>query len=994
MSELYLPPTPNWFIAKSLDIHNNYVALSVMGSIYFIDSSFKTYYGCIKNAHSKRINSLVFNRAKDLTILASCSEDNEVKIWNPLNLSLLTSHQCHQNTPTCLDWLQIDSKFVISGDCKGNIFKWNIDTNYHCRYFPENRQITQLKSSPNKPIIAVGYKHGSVVLLNIESDQMKILFKLKHHEDAINCICWFPLSDSNDINFDDINDLSMVLCTSSEDKTIRLWSCENGNELKCFQAPKSGLSSIKKDFKSQAKINFTPLCWPKSRFLVSSAYNGELMYIDLKNNDQKWISFSVSKPDKAHKKIIYDISMLNNNLILTSSLDKQLSIWNLDNFTQEITISTLNGYVYSIISSPMDPNMYALACGDSSIKLFNENQHEKCVKSFSNNIKSEVTQIAWHPSKENLIGFGTKDGKVGIMDVLSTNKHAVYVYSDYNQSVYTLVWAPLIFQEQKSSSFQLALFSVADGKIMQHNIKISNLSQTESIELYKELNLSKDSSGLTEISISNQNNNELYFAIGKFDGSIELFKQKDIQTLKLCTFLNHNKLITVMKWNKNGSLLASGSNDHNIMIIDFNEVLNSDQLNENLNLIGKYKFKLSGHKERITGLCWNNHSENLLASCSYDSTVQVWNVNDGSPIANYRMHSDKILTCLFSNNNPNLVYSGGEDYSLHQWKVDKQLEKFPPEELQILVGKKKKQFYKKINRQSKAETNQEKTVSEDETNINQQVEEYELDKHEPVQKQASTNKTISIKDGKSLFQLSSKSNRGLSNKALRDCLILFEKLYSNENKNDELVDFKFDKENLNLCLFGNRKSTLELVKLEEKHLKEIGSDKWWIFDIWKGNIGKIMNESKDKLNDFFMALYQTSISSLKDQSLTINYIEQLVQTGDYQKAALYAVVLNIPKSIEIYLLSNQYLCALCIAQLRLSFLNKSLFKQVLQKYAHYSAQNGDYETSVLCYIRLRDLEQASKVLTRRIIQNEEQRKLVDKLLKAFSQYDSTIQINI
>jgi tetratricopeptide (TPR) repeat protein len=144
-----------------------------------------------------------------------------------------------------------------------------------------------------------------------------------------------------------------------------------------------------------------------------------------------------------------------------------------------------------------------------------------------------------------------------------------------------------------------------------------------------------------------------------------------------------------------------------------------------------------------------------------------------------------------------------------------------------------------------------------------------------------------------------------------------------------------------------------------------------------------------------MNLKIKSISSFKDHSITFDYIEQLIQSGDYQKAALYSMALfNIPKAIEIYLQSNQYLCALCVAQLRLSFLNKSLFEQVLQKYANYLAQNGDYETSVLCYIRLRDLKQASKVLTRRIIQNEEQRELVDKLLKLLSQYDSTIQINI
>lgn len=60
--------------------------------------------------------------------------------------------------------------------------------------------------------------------------------------------------------------------------------------------------------------------------------------------------------------------------------------------------------------------------GDSSIKLFTEKPDLKCTKVFNNNIKTEVTQVSWHPSKENLVAFGTKDGKVGLADIMAANK--------------------------------------------------------------------------------------------------------------------------------------------------------------------------------------------------------------------------------------------------------------------------------------------------------------------------------------------------------------------------------------------------------------------------------------------------------------------------------------------------------------------------------------------------------------------------------------------
>ena len=72
-SELYFVPTPNWFISRPLDIStspsndsNGLLALSVIGSIYFLDYKFRQYHFCINNAHLKRINSVVFSKSNSL----------------------------------------------------------------------------------------------------------------------------------------------------------------------------------------------------------------------------------------------------------------------------------------------------------------------------------------------------------------------------------------------------------------------------------------------------------------------------------------------------------------------------------------------------------------------------------------------------------------------------------------------------------------------------------------------------------------------------------------------------------------------------------------------------------------------------------------------------------------------------------------------------------------------------------------------------------------
>jgi hypothetical protein len=254
-----------------------------------------------------------------------------------------------------------------------------------------------------------------------------------------------------------------------------------------------------------------------------------------------------------------------------------------------------------------------------------------------------------------------------------TFRSAQYIFTQYNQSIYTLFWNEnLISLDENKQSSNYCLYSVSDGKIMQHNINLStgglnlsnlNTDTVKSVDFYREIiHLTNDNNndntdiengdslsatnkkefehGITEFSVLKidvnvESKSGYYFLIGKYDGSIELFMIDRQKVMKICTFFNHQKLITRLKFNKTiyksdqtDLLLASGSNDTNVIIIDFQSLIQElDQkmkANESVKLFSKYKHKLVGHKDRITGLSWSiNFNSNLLASCSYDSTVQV-----------------------------------------------------------------------------------------------------------------------------------------------------------------------------------------------------------------------------------------------------------------------------------------------------------------------------------------------------------------------------------
>jgi hypothetical protein len=251
---------------------------------------------------------------------------------------------------------------------------------------------------------------------------------------------------------------------------------------------------------------------------------------------------------------------------------------------------------------------------------------------------------------------------------------------------------------------------------------------------------------------------------------------------------------------------------------------------------------------------------------------------------------------------------------------------------------------------------------------------------------------------KSLFVLSSHGSKSPKLK-LKDCLTLFEVLYEKEpeirTKLDELIqtkqfesikkfEFNFDlykldyetnSEKISLAIFLNRLATIRMLLCEEAELKRQGYEKYWIFDVWRGNLTKLVNEmdSKKALNDFLVLLHQLAIDPSESRSSLVNsYIQQMQKGGLEQinKSVLIALAsYNIEQAIHIYISQNMFPYALCLAQVRLGP-NNQLFYEVLESYASFSAHNGDYESAAMCFIRLSDFENAFKILNRRDAKND------------------------
>jgi len=78
----------------------------------------------------------------------------------------------------------------------------------------------------------------------------------------------------------------------------------------------------------------------------------------------------------------------------------------------------------------------------------------------------------------------------------------------------------------------------------------------------------------------------------------------------------HSNSVMALKWNSAGSLLATGGRDNTVFIWDA--------------YLGTIKQRLKSHKDTIYSIAWIN--QNMLASCSKDKEVQIWNVGEKNPI--------------------------------------------------------------------------------------------------------------------------------------------------------------------------------------------------------------------------------------------------------------------------------------------------------------------------------------------------------------------------
>ena len=354
------------------------------------------------DGHSEAVLIVCFS--PDSCILATGGGDKEVRLWDIHTLTPTDVLKGHNGWVQVLSWSP-DGAYLVSGSRDGALLCWSHGedyTNFKSKSFRAHSDyVTQVSWEPlHRNESCCRFVSASKdTTLKVWHAQLGLQQTLSAHQACVTCVKWGGEGR---------------IYSSSQDKTIIVWSAEDG-------APLSTLRG------HAHWVNFIAL--NTDVVLRTGAFDHE---------ERKFATKAESKEYalKRYQAVISRAGCTGERLV-SGSDDNTLFLWNPEQATKPIAqLTGHQGVVFHVQFSP-DGSLMASCGADKSVKLWNA-ADGKFVTTFRGHV-APVYHIAWSSDSRMLIS-ASRDSTLKLWSV--AKKNMVEDLSGHSDEIFSVDWSP------------------------------------------------------------------------------------------------------------------------------------------------------------------------------------------------------------------------------------------------------------------------------------------------------------------------------------------------------------------------------------------------------------------------------------------------------------------------------------------------------------------------------------------------------------------------
>lgn len=782
-----------------------------------------------------------------------------------------------------------------------------------------------------------------------------------------------------------------LLASISKDGAICIWKVGGNGKLERKFLPQNKNSKRKYD---KGDKGYECIFWLSPSILLSSSVGYKVVRWNLLeakspvpklvHHDHNDLIFSIACTKKIYPSS--DLTTWDNvekDFVWTYSRDRYLLKTSLgSDKTVVASYATIGGVVASIISSPIDPCRIAICASYGKIWDLSR-PHLKNVVMSKIPLKTgdAFSSMAWHPEKENCLGFGSNRGKIGLFNTNALNQPSVMLPDFFTTEIHKVQWGPSL-----TNSDKWALYAVAESKLICFNV-----DKPKDDPILYPFNRNE--------SVSNFSWKPDYtmLAIGSKTGSISLFSKSSVH---LVTIYAQSKIISKIIWHPvacttedleisplHNSFATSCTTSVYIYNVDKIDISEMDQSSDRIEV----KQIKTNHTKAIRDLDWSPHSSGYLVTAGEDGLSFVLNTETQEYLATLLDNlSSPFTTVLWSPCHQDFILIGCKNESLQIFNLNDH-----PALDEVGLNESKRKRIEYISKCKKFQKKDDDVNLPEEKDFQKEVgtktEKLQTIFPAMLPNIAFSSRLFSLEICRQMTdrlhqeKLEEQNNKKLEENCAQleqNCEKLEEnlqKLQLNCDHNCKLHEKCKDKKSeqnkeqvgteLVMKFFGDKENFLESLSEEHnKHRHHSRHTSAQLMSLWTGDLGdNIRNAISNKCLNPWLINMSAMISPKLCQEATEAYANQLndlPNSDPLEVSSYYLACHKIEEAINALSTKKFYKEAYALARCRLSQ-NDTILKTILSEWAKYEEFVGQYEVATQIYIAGEHYEESAKCLMKR-----------------------------